>query len=275
VSYGVLPYGTTSYGGGATTISIRRAWAIATHVVRIELTSPARASDGFDDGDALNPGTWKIERLDTSQVLTPIFVSRANAQGTAFDIRLIEPLGSHLVSHRISTYNLLASNGATITSPYTFEFPGVVRTIDPVSAARRRPLVRDLANPMRYNSTGDTPVTAIMVGTDGDYLAETDVRVVRKGILRRVSTPRGMFRNYPDYGIGFLPKSMVPSGGDLAAINSEIERQVMQEPGVKAVRAGVDVVGGDIARIRIRARMVGAQLEVTVRRAPDGSFVET
>ena len=275
MSYGVQPYGVTPFGGGYTTIAIRRAWAGATHVVRVELTAPALASDGFNDGDALNPSTWEIRRLDTNQRLTPIFVTRANVAGSAFDIRLMEPLGSHMVTHRSSSYVLLAPNGATITAPHVFDFPGVVRSVDPVTAARRRPLVRDLANPFRLDQATGTAQAAIVVDATGDYATETDVAVVRKGILRRVTTPRGALRDYPTYGIGFQPKSIVPQGGDIAALIAEIERQVMQEPGVKKARAGVDIIGGDVARIRIRARMIGDQLEVTVHRAPDGSFLET
>lgn len=274
MSYGFTPYGLSPYGGMSTSITIVRAWATATHVVRVEVSSPARASDGFDDGDALNPRTWLIKRLDTGQVFTPIYVTKANAQGTAFEIRTIEPFGSHFVMHRISTFTLLGSNGMTITAPYEFDFPGAVRTIDPVKAARRRPLVRDLANPFRVDQRTGTQQSAIIVDSDRDYAAETDARVVYKGILRRITTARDSIRGLKGYGLTFITKATVPQGGDIDALNAEVESQARQEPGVKRCRAGVEILGADVTRIRVRARLVGAQIEVSARRAADGSFVE-
>jgi hypothetical protein len=272
VTFGISPYGIGSYGGAVTTISIARAWAMSTRTVRVETSAPARSGDPFDAGDALNPSTWQIDRLDVLAPLTPIYVTHISGQ-TAFEVTIMEPLGSHLVQHRIGSATLMSTSGALITAPYQALFQGVVASIDRVAQARRRPLIRDLANPFRGDpNTGNVESSILVSG--GNYVAEEDAPVVRKGIVRRITTERGAIRHLPGYGIGFRVKELVPTGGARDALRAEIERQVLQEPGVRQVRAGVDLYASGVVLIRVQARMTAAQLAVAVRRDTDGQFVE-
>lgn len=274
MTYGIIPYGFGGYGGATATISLAGAWALSTNEVQVETTSAALANDSFDEGDALNPTTWTISLVDPTIRFTPIYVRRVPGTNR-FIIRTLEALGSHLVTHQISSFTLHGAMGALIVAPYTAQFLGLVSSIDPVIAARRRPLVRDLANPFRVSQQTSDPVSAILMDANGDYATEEDIAVARKGILRRITTPKGSIRHLPGYGFGFAEKALIPYGGDRTAIRIEIERQVLQEPGIKQVRAAFDVLAADISRIRVRARMSGAQLEVTARRMSDGTIVET
>lgn len=272
MTFGTAGWGSSSWGGGSTSISIAHAWATSTRTILVETSSAARAVDPFDDGDALNPLTWVVTRLDAMINLTPIFVQPAGGW-TMFSVTTMEELGSSAVLHRIGSTTLLAATGALVTAPYQATFKGVTLSLDPVQAVTRRPRVRDLRNPFRANTATGDVVSAILTA-GGDYQTEVDAAVVRKGLVRRLTTPRGAIRHLPNYGIGFQPKSQIPMGGAREALRVEIETQAKQEPGVKAARADVSLYSGGVALIRVRARMVAAQLEVSVRRNPDGALME-
>lgn len=272
MTFGTAGWGTSSWGGGSGAISIARAWATSTRTILVETSSAARAADPFDDGDALNPTTWVVTRLDAMTNLTPIFVQPAGGW-TMFAVTVMEELGSAAVQHRIGSTTLLSATGALVTAPYQATFQGVTAATDAVQGVTRRPRVRDLRNPFRGEGrTGDV-VSAILTA-GGDYQTEVDAAVVRKGLVRRLTTPRGAIRHLPNYGIGFQPKALIPMGGAREALRVEIETQAKQEPGVKAARADVSIYSGGVALIRVRARMVAAQLEVSVRRNSDGNLLE-
>jgi hypothetical protein len=272
MSYGTAGYGTTPYGGAAGAITIARAWATSTRTIHVETTTPAKADDPLDPGDALNPATWLVNRLDTMAAFTPSEVMAAGGDGLSFDVTILESLASHLVSHRIGSTTLLSQLGALITNPYQATFTGMVYTIDPIEAVQRRPIVRDLANPPRGNPLTGEPVSAILV-SGGNYVGEIDKAVVKKGIIRRLTTPIGSIRHLPNYGIRYTIKGEFPSGGDREALRVAIEKQCLQEPGVDRVRAVIAALGAGTFRIGVAASMIGGLVTVAVKRESSGRFI--
>lgn len=273
MSYGTSGYGTGSYGGVATAISIARAWATSTRTIHVETSTVARAEDPLDAGDALNPATWLINRLDTMAAFTPSDVVMSGGGGTQFEVTIMENLADHLVSHRIGSTTLLSAIGALITDPYQAVFPGMVYTIDPIEAVQRRPIVRDLANPPRGNDLTGEPVGAILT-SGGNYVGEINAAVVKKGIIRRLTTPLGSIRHLPNYGVRYTIKGEFPSStGDQEALRVAIEKQVKQEPGVKKVRVVIASLGGGTFRIGVVASMIGGQVSTTIKRESSGRFI--
>ena len=271
MTFGTTPWGSGGFGGGSTAITVARAWATSTRTILVETSAAARAEDPFDDGDALNPTTWDVMRLDNGAEFTPIFVQPAGGL-SMFTVTIMEVMGGDAVVHRIGSLTLLAATGALVTAPYQATFKGVVAAGTPVQLARPRPRVRDLRNPYRADpQTGDVTTRVLTAG--GDYQTEIDAAVVRKGLVRRLTTPRGAIRHLPGYGLGFQPKSLIPMGGQREALRTEIETQAKQEPGVVRARADVSVFAAGML-IRVRARMVAAQLEVSLQRSADGTLVE-
>lgn len=272
MSYGTGPYGFGApYGGAMGTTTIARAWATSTRTIHVETSAPARAVDSFDAGDALNPLTWLVNRTDTMEAFTPINVT-ADSSAMAFEVEILEPLASHNVVHRIGSTTLLSASGAVLTAPYQALFTGMVVTIDPIGSIRRRPLVRDLANPSRGNPLTGAPVSAILI-SGGDFAGEIDAAVTRKGLLRRLTTPKGSIRGLPNYGVTYSVKQPFPTGGDREALRVDLEKQSLQEPGVKKAKATITASPGGVFLIRITAKMVGAQLNIALRRDASGNFM--
>lgn len=270
MTFGAAPFGTSPFGGAGSAISIARAWATSTRTVRVITSAAAAAVDPFNLGDALNPRTWILTRLDISQDYTPIAVRHMGGL-VAFEVTTLETFGSHGISHRIASTALRSASGALITAPYQALFDGVDDVDGLTVGPRRRPRVRDLANPLRQNPlTGDV-LSAIQTQA-GNYRGEVDAAVTYKGIIRRLTTERGSMRDLPNYGVGYRSKVLVPMGGDLTALTVEVERQVMREPGVKKVRCSISVPGSGVVLTRITAGIVGGQLSFAVRRNNDGTF---
>lgn len=273
MTYGVTTlYGGPTFGGLAGAISIASAWATSTRSIQVNTDSAAAAVDSFNAGDALNPATWLVMRLDASVDLTPIFVRHLGG-GTAFEVTTLEEMGSAMVTHQIGSTTLRSAPGALITSPYAAQFPGVTTSLDRVDLARRRPMIRDFANPYRGNDlTGDV-VSAIQTA-GGNYAGEVDAAVTRKVIIRCITTERGSIRHLPGFGIGLRSKQLLPAGGDRETLRTEIEAQVKRLRGVVKVRAAVDVFSRGVVRVQVLARLTGAQLTVAVQRDTSGRFLE-
>lgn len=270
MTFGTAPFGISPFGGAGSAISIARAWATSTRTVRVITSAPAAAVDPFNLGDALNPRTWIVTRLDISQDYTPIAVRHMGGL-TAFEVTTLETFGSHGINHRVASTELRAASLALITAPYQAIFDGVDDVDGVTVGPRRRPRVRDLANPLRTNPlTGDV-LSAIQTQA-GNYRGEVDAAVVYKGILRRLTTERGSMRDLPSYGVSYRSKVLVPQGGDLTALTVEVERQVMREPGVRKVRCNISVPGRGVVLTQITAGIVGGQLSFAVRRNSDGTF---
>lgn len=276
MGFGTSAYGSSAYGGGGGALSVDRAWAISTHGVRIELTAPARAISAFDIGDALNPITWAVARLDLPEYLTVIGVAMADdASATKFDLTILEQLGDTTVIHRAGSTELLAADGSLITNPYAADFKGLTEgsATEPIQVRRHR--WRDLANPVRVDGANGHLVGSIVIGSDNDYDTEEGEAVARKMVVRRITTPRGAFKHAPNFGVGFLIKEPVPRGGDLAKATREVEDQVLQEPDISAARAEVSILDANVVLVRVRAKMAnGVTFSVGVRRNADGTFVE-
>lgn len=274
MTFGTGGYGVTPYGGSSSGVSIDFAWPTSTRSVRVQMTGPVLALDAFGAGDALNPSTWTVTRLDSDAAFT-ILACRADAGGDAIDLDLLEELGAETVTHRIETATLKSAGGALIVAPRSTDFPGLAEANAAEPARVRRSRWRDLANPVRIDDTYARFVGTIQLTKGGDYSTEEDRAVVEKGVFRRVFTPRSGFRHLPRYGLGLAVKQPVPLGGDRLALEAECERQAMQEPDVVAATASYQVLGQGVVVLIIRGRTSsGISFTVGARRTPDGRFVQ-
>ena len=270
--YGITPYGLGAYGSVGTSIFLAGAWAISTHGVRVITSSIPKALSAFAVGDALNPATWTVARLDSGDFFTVLGVSRVDQQ--TFDLALLEPLGNHFVTHQVGSTTLLAAAGFLITHPRAVDFMGVVESLDPTQAVELERLHdRDLKNPPIQLELGGFAGT-LVIGSDGDYETEDGIPLLEKLIVRRLTTPKGAFRHLPNYGLGLAIKEPIP-GGDLPRFKAEIERTVAEEPDVETVRCALllDRSNTLLVQLRVRARNTGATFDVRLR-SSDGRLVE-
>ena len=127
--------------------------------------------------------------------------------------------------------------------------------------ARRRLAPRDLSNP----PTPHSPAGTLVLRAGGDYQTDTGPALLKKLILRRVTTPRGAFFHLPDYGLGLRVKEPLPTP-ELFKLKAELELQVKREPDVDAVAATVlyDRSGHLSVQLRVRTRKTGQSFDLNV-----------
>lgn len=262
--WGRQPYGVSAYGASvAGSVSVRRALAVSTRQVDVELTGAVRDNSPFFDGDALNPGTWQVRRLDTGADLTVVAVEQVAAN--TYRVLVLEELGPASVQHSVSSGTLLDGAGSLIASPRQALFLGVLDE-DKASVATvlasRRVAARDLANPQE--------VGTLQVDAGGDLETVTGPELVRKLILRRLMTTPGDFFHLPEYGLGARLKEPLRLS-DVPRFKAEVERQVLEEPEVEQVRATVTLSAQGVLSVVVRARLAQTGQQISVSYQPPGT----
>lgn len=246
---GLLPYGDAASIGAFVT----RALAVTTRQVDVTVSNFVLDNSPFLTGDALNPSTWAIQRLDTAVFLNVVGVEQV---GT-FTYRLLtlEEFGAATVPHRASTSTLLDLSGNLIGSPRQADFLGLLEAATAsfdARLAKQKTAARDFAN-------AQVPGASVFGGTlqltgGGDYQTVTGTELTKKLIIRRLISRPGDFFHLPDYGIGLRVKEPVPLT-DLPKLKKRIEQQVMLEPEVEAVSVRLTLEASrNLLSIQLQAR---------------------
>lgn len=255
-------YGAAAAGVGTSVVS---ALALSTNEVKVVLSGEPKHSSAFSPGDALNPGTWTIQRLDTTVFLHVIGVRPINV--TTYGVSTIEHFGSFEVTHRISSSTLLDPAGFTLKPPRKADFLGILdATVSTAEdrALKKRTTSRDLLNlpaptddPARYGGT-------LLIDAVGDYQDMSGEALVRKLIIRRLLSSPGDFFHLPEYGIGFKVKDPLPIS-NLSALKAEIERQVLREPEVETTQAALTLDANMlVVQVKAKLKTSGEPLSVTL-----------
>lgn len=237
--FGTSGFGTDGFGGGSSTIEIASAFALDTNTVRVSLTSDALSGSGFAVGDAINPLTWTVVRLDTGAAFTVIAV-RPIASDT-YDVYVLEALAGARVSHRVASSSLRSESGVLIGPIVSADFLGVLSAdfSKPVAAnAGRRYPARDISNPPFPNA--ESVSGGFIATSSGDVAFDDGEALVRKLIYRRLTTPRGRFFHLKDYGCGFQVKEPVQGTGDMMRLKRETEKELLKEPEIDSVVVGIE-----------------------------------
>jgi hypothetical protein len=265
--WGTGPWGTGPWSG-ASAFAISGAVAISTRTVRVTLTSEPQHLSSAAPGDALNPSTWTIVRRDTGVAFTVLSIvdSGTTAPSTVFDVTVLEDLAPHLVTHRVSSLTLRSAGGATIGLPNFADFDGVVVA----STAPTRTAQIDMRNdPVPTARSVPTVGGTLTITAAGDYGNVTGKDLLRKLIIRRLTTRKGGFKHLPTYGVGLRAKEPLPIA-DLAKLKADIEREVQKEPEVTAVRARLEMRqhGVLLVTLDVRADLPTGSDTISVRLPP-------
>lgn len=262
MSWGSGGWGISPWGGGADGSSgLVGALAIATRTVRVTAGAALRHIAPASIGDALNPASWAVVRLDTGDAFTILTV--ATADGLVFDLSLLENLGPYQSLHRVFA-NALDKNGLPIGIPTQADFAGLAAaaaaTPQAVSTARGLGL-RDIANPQASGNGwfGGT----LQISAAGGYAAVEGPDLLRKLIIRRLTTSPGEFYHLPNYGLGLREKEPIPIP-DLTKLRREIERQIALEPEVDSAQVTllVNPAGVVTVSLRVKTRQGGQNVGV-------------
>lgn len=242
--------------GPAPTVALVQAIAISTRTVEVTLTNPPLATSPQLAGDALNPATWVITRLDTGDPFTPIFVLQVSP--TVFDITVDRNFAPWQVTHRVNAAALLQPDYSPIVAPTTEDFAGVTSS-DTGKSIQTGP--RDLVNLQTpINPVGGT----LQINAGGDYVTESGAAYVKKLILRRLYSTPGDWFHLPDYGLGL--RINVPMGtADLVKLKQRVVQQVLLEREVLACTCDVTVIPADgtfIFTIKAQLAKSGNDLQI-------------
>lgn len=257
--FGLLPMGDAAAALGA---HVHQAHAVSTREVEVEVSNFVQDNSPFLEGDALNPATWVVQRLDTLAFLHVVSITQT---GTfKYTLLCLEEFGPVAATHRVSTSTLLDINGTLIVEPRSADFLGITdEDKDQLEdrLAKRKVTTRDIANPQ-------LPQDVFIAGTlqldaAGDYKLETGPQLVKKLILRRLMTTPGDFFHLPDYGIGIRLKEPVPPV-DLGRLKTAVEQQVLRETEVQTASATVTLDANGILTVVVRAKLksTGESIEV-------------
>lgn len=145
--YGIAPYGIGVYGYATPPPSLvgNFAWAVGSHVVRVQLSAiPAHVSP-VESQDALNPESWTVQLPDFSRTWNLLSVTQVDPY--TYDIRTLEPLASSLVTLQV-TGSLVTDTGYPfpfIELPFQGCQPSATSTVEKRAAASGFALV-DIRN---------------------------------------------------------------------------------------------------------------------------------
>jgi hypothetical protein len=233
VGWGTGTWGTSPWGLSAATatITVDNAVAISTNTVRVTLSTEPKNISTTAAGDALNPSTWVVTRLDTGAGFTELFVTKVSA--TQYDITIVEQFADVSVTHRVLTTTLKSAAGNLVGTPNFADFLGITNfaVVEPSKIG-----LTDFANsPFPFNPPGGT----LEISAGGDYAMISGAKLVRKLIYRRLVTSPKEFFHLPNYGVGLRLKEPLPTN-DLVKLTAEIERQVELEPEVESAAAVVE-----------------------------------
>jgi len=272
MSWGLAGWGLTPWGGIGG-MSISSAIALATHTVRVTLSSPPLATTVARIGDALNPATWSVARSDTGEAFAVRLVVPVSGSLSQFELSLAAPLGPHQISHTVAAPGLLDALGNLIGPTSSTTFLGTIGR-DVVSAAARATArghgLRDLksfASPR--NPAGGT----LVVQSDGDYGTVSGTEMLRRLLYRRLVSMPGDFFHLPNYGVGLKVKEPVRASS-LAILAREIEGQLQREPEVKTVRVNLGLLPENVLMVmaKVQLRSGGQQTDLSFQ-IPVGAVV--
>lgn len=229
---GILPYGDSAAAIGANIVA---AHAISTREVTVSVSNLVQDSSPFLAGDALNPATWTLQRLDNNVFLHVVNVTQVGTY--SYTLLTLEEFGPVTVTHVVGSTTLHDLGGGVINPPRSATFLGILdevkNTLDDQLAAQKVG-ARDIANPQLTASPYVSGT--LQLGGDGDYQLEKGTPLLKKLILRRLTTTPGDFFHLPNYGIGLRLKEPPPPG-DLGRLKVEIEQQILKEPELSDVQA--------------------------------------
>lgn len=268
--WGFDPFGQASYGASALgTVSIRSALALSTREVEVEVSGLVRDNSPYLEGDALNPNTWMVQRLDTNAFLHVVSVTQSATY--KYVLLTLEEFAPANINHRVSSTTLLDAAGASIVSPRSADFAGMLaatQLTEQTKLAARRLASQDIANSQQ-------PLVSFFAGTlqidaSGDYKTVTAAELVKKLIYRRLVTTPGDFSHLPGYGVGIRLKEPLPTV-ELSKLKAQIEQQILLEPEVDAARVTLLLGTDGVLTIRIAAQLkkTGEDLSLSIPVKPE------
>lgn len=147
IGWGGTPYGLGPLGSALSGVGIHvvSALAVSTNDVRVTLSGEPQHVSKNAPGDALNPATWTVVRLDTAALLAVVSVSPVTP--LIYTVRVLDPFSDYTADNQISTLTLVDVSGALTVPPRSAVFAGIGGvTAMNARLATSRTLLTDIKN---------------------------------------------------------------------------------------------------------------------------------
>lgn len=230
---------------------LESAVALNTHAVVVTFSRDARCFSATGNGDALNPSTWTASRVTTGAAYTPVLVQKVSNRRVIITFR--EALASWHYYHRIGSTTLQADTRVLISAPYSVDFRGVLSTT----------AVNEPEGPFDLFTT-DVVAGSLKTTEAGGYARVYGVDLLRKMILRRLTTMPGGFFHIPEgeFGVDLKVKGILRVS-NLSALKKKIEEEIHREPGVLATAVSL-TLGSGVLSIKIKVQTDQGPVETSV-----------
>jgi hypothetical protein len=234
MSWGIN-WGGGFWGGGDEDLllagfSIASAIATSSRTFSVTFTKAPQFQSTLLPNDAANLTNWQLVRTDTGASIV-LMTARATLDPLTLEFVILGTFVSQFVTYLVQAKNLVAVDHAALVDPKFGTFLGMPASR---ALARQQQPLQDVWNPQ---VEGDQINGGLVVGSAGDYLNETGAELLKKLIIRRITTAQNSFRHLfdRDYGAGIQPNELFTQT-DLIGLKTLIERQVKLEPEVRSVR---------------------------------------
>jgi hypothetical protein len=198
--------------------------------VRVHLTEAPQAVSPALLGDATNIDVWSFTNtrtLEATIVLTAQYVGIDLSTYPSVDLFLAKAMDARPNRYEATCPTLLSALGVLIVPPTSAQCYGLGVKNPQEEVGQVVPF--DLAN--RPSPSSSTVGGTLVIGPNGDYTSESGVSLLKKLILRRLTTSLGGFFHLPEYGIGLEDKVLVHDS-DLPRLKRQIEHQIAREPDI-------------------------------------------
>lgn len=267
--------GTWAGAGGALTVV--NAVAIGTTIVRVTLSVQPQASLRSLQGDALNPWTWAVRRLDDYRQFTIGEIEQHS--DLEFDIHTFEEFGDFLTPHSVGSLSLKALNGAVISPPRSVTFAGVLAVVTSTPAqslATMQRGVRDIANPQSATASATSLLGGVRQISGGDYVNQHGDDLLNKMVLRRLITQPNGFFHLIDWGIG-VPEKQTLRPQDIPTLQKSMAQKFMSEQGVIGAKVTITIQAAQgivFYTIALKSQATGQWSNFNLKQLPNGSIVQ-
>lgn len=263
MGWGTL-YG-TGWGGcdaaavTAFTVASARATSSKTYVVTFTQNPLILSAAGAND--ASNLANVELVRLDTLEVITLLAGGPIAGSPQLVEYVLLGEFMSPLIVYETRHTNLISTVDGVLEDPKEAQFDGMPNVTLP--REQLRPLL-DYFNPQ---AEGDFINGGLVVGTNSDYQFESGVTLMRKLIIRRITTAQDAFFHLSDreYGLGVQSKRTYTES-DLIFFKRQLEREVQKEPEIRQSSVTLVLKASHELIITVRAQLqtTNQQIEVSL-----------
>jgi hypothetical protein len=250
MSWGAI-FGVGWGGGGlAEGFYVTNAYAVSSQSFIVAFSNPPNYTSPIGATDASNLTNIALGNNDTGLPVRLLTSRLVRNEPLLVEYILTAPFRSSLTGYTVTAANLVSTTAELLIEPKSATFSGMPSVQLPVQ--EQRPLI-DLYNPQ---TSGELLNGGLVITTGGDHAFESGVSLMRKLIMRRITTAQAEFYHLADvdYGLGIQPK-LTPTPSDLVGFRTTLQAEIAKEPEIGASSVSLTLTPDHVLTINISAKL--------------------